>query len=288
VELDAALLFVAVAEFELFMSDGVLPALAAVPVLSDGVVVLACGGVELGVVLSGLVALGFVVLGLFGFVVVSGLVADGVVDCGVVVVVVVVVLVVVESGVVVAELCWFVADGFVSVLDGDALEVVVLDWGLFGLLMSDVFDCGFVVVLDCALDWLPYGLADVVEFEGLVAVVLELACPWSLIVELPVEEVAGCWFCAISVPAAAPASPLLAEGLPPVLAEQCSETCFTSVTWKLLPLELPVEPAVELVLLFSPVLELAPIEAEFPAIAPVTCTSCPTCGCNLLVSPERL
>jgi hypothetical protein len=98
-------LLVAVAEFELFMSDGVLPALAAVPVLSDGVVVLACGGVELGVVLSGLVALGFVVLGLFGFVVVSGLVADGVVDCGVVVVVVVVVLVVVESGEVVAELC---------------------------------------------------------------------------------------------------------------------------------------------------------------------------------------
>jgi hypothetical protein len=105
-ELDAELLFVVLAEFEPFMSDGVLPALAAVPVLSDGVVVLACGGVELGVVLSGLVALGFVVLGLFGFVVVSGLVADGaVLDCGLVVVVVVVVLVVVESGVVVAELC---------------------------------------------------------------------------------------------------------------------------------------------------------------------------------------
>jgi hypothetical protein len=122
----------------------------------------------------------------------------------------------------------------------------------------------------------------VVEPEGLVAVVLELACPWSLMVELPVDEVAGCWFCAISVPAAAPASPFVAEGLPPVLAEQCSETCFTSVTWKLLPVAVPVELALEFVLL------LAPIEAEFPAIAPVSCTSCPTCGCNLLVSPERV
>jgi hypothetical protein len=34
----------------------------------------------------------------------------------------------------------------VSVLDG-----VVLDCGLFGLLMSDVFDCGLVVVLDCGV-----------------------------------------------------------------------------------------------------------------------------------------
>ena len=40
-------------------------------------------------------------------------------------------------------------DGLVSVLDG-----AVLDCGLFGLLTSDVFDCGFVVVPDCdvALD----------------------------------------------------------------------------------------------------------------------------------------
>ena len=97
---------------ELFMSDGVLPAVVEVPVLSEGVVALACGllelgGVVLGVVVSGLVVLGVVVLGLFGFVVVSGLVALGFVvdglelDCGVVVVLVVDV----EFGDVVVELC---------------------------------------------------------------------------------------------------------------------------------------------------------------------------------------
>jgi hypothetical protein len=91
--------------------------------------------------------------------------------------------------------------------------------------------------------------------------------------------VAGVWFCAISVPAAVPAAPFIADGplpLVPVLAEQCSDTIFTSVTCRLFALEFPVEPAVEVEFGLEPVLELPALAAEPPLIEPITWISCPT------------
>ena len=65
---------------------------------------------------------------------------------------------------------------------------------------------------------------------------------------------------------------------------QVSATCWTELTVSEFPLD-------EAALFCEP--ELGAAEPEVPAaeellVLPVICTSCPTCSCSLLVSPERV